>query len=226
MVGLIRYKRERVKSRPQIESFHGINVLAADLYAPEEGRQKRVERRIRKLEKFFCEAEISRVIVPERFPYREQFSLVRPVSPRPLYRAMADLLALGVLERKGIRPGEARAALAGPRLCPELRAAAERLCPVVRELRIDVPGKEGEDFALYLQYEYGVPVVPRGMAADAVISFGETGEEADLRLWDCSGIRLGAEGVELPEEIEQPMLALLWEQGRVKREKIRVINLP
>ena len=31
---------------------------------------------------------------------------------------------------------------------------------------------------------------------------------------------------ELPEEIEQPMLALLWERGRVRRETLQVINLP
>lgn len=226
MVGLIRYNRERGRSRPQIESFCGVTALTADLYDPEGRGGKKVVGQLRKLERVYRKTGVSRVILPEHFPYRDGFTLVRPVDPRPFYRAMADLLLLGVLERKGIRPGRARATLAGPRLCPELRVAAERLCPIVRELKIDVPGEEGEDFARYLQHEYGIPVIPHGMAADAVISFGGTGGEADLDLWDGSGIRFGMEGIALPQEIGQSVLTLLWERGRVKRELLRVINLP
>lgn len=226
MVGWIRYSRGGGRSQPQTEVLYGMTVLTMPFYEPDGSRQKRVERSLRKLEQAFRRAGISRVIVPDNFPYRDCLGLIRPVGPMPLYRAAADLLTLEVLHRKGIPPGGARAVLAGPRLCPELCGAAERLCSVVRELRIDVPGEEGEDFSRYLQHEFGVPVIPRTVSVDAVIAFGETGEPSDLRLWGEGGIRLGAEGLELPEEIGQPVLALLWERGRVKREKLRVINLP
>ncbi len=226
MVGRIQYKRERGRSQPRSESVCGLTVLTVDLCEPEGLGQKKLDRRIRKLEQTFRGAEISRVIVPNSFPYCEQLTLVRPVDPMPFYRAAADLLVLDLLRQKGIPPGVAKAALAGPRICPELCAAAERLCRTVRKLRIDVPGEEGADFSRYLQYEFGVPVVPRTAAVDAVVAFGETGEEADLCLWGKSEVCLRVEGVELPEEIEQSVLALLWEQGRVKREQIRVTNLP
>lgn len=226
MVGRIQCRAQRGRSRPQTESLCGLVVLTAGLYAPENVGRELPARRIRTLERLFCRAEIRRVILPDRFPYRERLSLIRPVDPMPLYRATADLLALELLRKKGILLREARAALAGPRLCPELCAAAERLCPTVREVRIDVPGEEGERFARYLHREFGVPVVPRTAAAHAVIAFGQTGGAADLCLWGESGIRLGAEGLSLPEGIDQPLLALLWEQGRVKRESLRVRNLP
>jgi hypothetical protein len=203
-----------------------MTVLAIPFYEQEGLGAKKLTRRIRTLEQTFRRAEVSRVIVSDDFPYWDRLALVRPVSPVPLFRGVADLLMLDLLRRKGIPPGGARAALAGPRLCPELCGAAERLCTTVRELRIDVPGEKGERFARYLQYEFGVPVVPRTAAVDVAITFGETGEAADLCLWGSPKIRLGVEGVNLPEEIAQPVLALLWEQGRVKREELQVINLP
>ena len=226
MVGWIQYRKGRGRSRPQTEVLSGMTVLALPFYEPEDLGQKKLTRRIRMLEQAFRRAEVSRVIVPDDFPYRDHLGLIRPVEPMLLYRGAADLLVLEILRRRGIQPGGARAALAGPRLCPELCGAAERLCAVVRELRIDVPGEEGEDFARYLQHEFGVPVVPRRLAVDAVIAFGETGEPSDLCLWGSPGIRFGVEGVELPEEIAQPVLELLWEQGRVEREELQVINLP
>ena len=226
MVGWIQYKSERGRSHPQTEVISGITVLALPFYEPDGLGQKKLKRRIRKLEQSFRRAEISRVIVPEQYPYRDCLTLVRPVDPMPLYRAVADLLVLDILKRRGISPGEARVALAGPRLCPELCAAAERLCRNVRELRIDVPGEEAGDFMRHLRYEFGVPVVPRTVAVDATAAFEKCGEAADLQLWGDCRIRLRSEGIELPEKIEQSVLALLWEQGRVKREKLRVINLP
>lgn len=226
MVGWVQYRKGRGRNGSQTEVLAGMTVLALPLYEPDGADRKKLERRIRKMEHTFRREEVSRVILPDDFPCRDRLALVRPVNPILLYRGVADLLTLELLRRKGIPPGGARAALAGPRLCPELCGAAERLCADVRELRIDVPGEEGEDFARYLQYEFGVPVVPRTAAADAVIAFGETGEAADLCLWGEPGIRLSVEGMKLPENVEQPVLELLWEQGRVKREKFRVINLP
>lgn len=226
MVGWIQYRRGRGQSRLQSEILSGMTVLALPFYEPDGLSRNRLDRRIRMLERAFRRMEIGRVIVPDDFPYRDRLELIRPLEAMPLYRAVADLLVLDILDRKGISPGRARAALAGPRLCPELCEAAERLCTVVRELRIDVPGEEGENFTRYLQHEFGIPVIPRMVTVDAAIAFGETGYPSDLRLWGKQEIRLSAEGVRLPTEIEQPVLALLWEQGRVKREELRVINLP
>ena len=226
MVGRIQCKQERGRSHPREERFSGLPVLTAELFVQAGAGERRLEHRMNRVEQMFRRAGICRVLLPSRFPYRRQLSFLHPVDPMPLYRAAADLLVQETLRRKGIPLCGARVALAAPRLCPELRAAAERLCPTVRELRIDVPGEEGEAFARYLQYEFGVPVVPRQLAVDTVAAFGETGEEADLCLWGEREICLRAAGLDLPEEIEQPLLALLWERGSVKRDALRVINLP
>lgn len=225
MVGRILCQAQRGQSRPQAEVLYGLTMLTVGLYLPENGEQELPERRIRAMERAFCRAGISRVIFPERFSGRERPLRVRPVDPMPLYRASAELLALELLRDRKISCRGARVALAGPRLCPELCTAAERLCQTVREVQIDVPGEEGERFARCLQQKFGVPVVPRRATADAAIAFGATGRAADLCLWGKSRIRLEAAGLSLPEEIEQPLLMLLWEQGRIKRETLHVRNL-
>lgn len=66
-----------------------------------------------------------------------------------------------------------------------LFAAAERLCPQVRHLVVDVPG-EGEELAAWLREEYGAAVLrPGGAAPDVTLAFGPGGEERGrvLRLY-------------------------------------------
>ena len=142
-----------------------------------------------------------------------------------MWRGAADVLALGALDAEGIPRRRGRVALAASRLCPELEYAAERLCPLVRGLLIDAPG--GEDYARYLQAKFGLPVTPPAAGADVTVAFGPNGGRWGRRLElhgtaDLGGLTAAVEGVELPEDCWDQVLALLWEQGAVKPEKLIV----
>ena len=154
---------------------------------------------------------------------------LRPVETEPFCQAMAVPLALAALRRARILRAQATVALAGPRVSRPLFAAAEALCPQVRRLVVDVPG-EGEELAAWLREEYGAAVLPPGTAADVTACFGPAGGEsggAVLRLYgpapQLDGLRLLPEEGTLPPGLAPlPLLALLWECGRLRPEQIRI----
>ena len=187
---------------------------------------KSIERQLRNLEQKLLRASVRRIILPDDFLYGNMLKQLRPVDPIQLYRGRADQLVLKALEWKQVHPEEATVALAGPQLCPEICAAANLLCRSVRRLRIDVPGVKGEAFARSLRREFGIGLLPSSARVDVSAAFGPSCEEVDIRLYGNCGIRLRAADVNLPEEIEQPVLQLLWEQGRIRREDLQVINIP
>lgn len=227
MTGRIIYRGEKGRGGPESESICGLSILRGTLYEPEGLSAGRLERRVHKLEGAFREAGVSRVILPDGFPHTSLLRQLKPVEPLLLYRGAADVLVLGQLQARHVLPGRGRVALAGPRLCPELRETVVRLCPYIRAVRIDVPGAGGEDFARALQREYGLPVLPPKVPVDVTVSFGPSETEEDLRLWgerpDLGGLTLTTEKVDLPADAAQPVLALLWEQGGIKREDLRAI---
>ncbi len=224
MVGVVRYSGEKGKTPPRILHICGMPLLEVTLHVPPGLWPRRLERRLKRLERTLRQAEVGRVILPEQFPY--ELRQVKPVECLPMYRALADVLVLEWMRERKIPAGEGRVALTAPRLCPELEGTAQRLCARVREVRIDVPGGEGEWLARRLHREFGVPVLPAMALVDATVSFGP--ERGDLRLWgelpQCAGLKLRAEGAELPAELEQPLLALLWERGQVRREDIYAVK--
>ena len=119
--------------------------------------------------------------------------------------------------------------LSGPRVSRPLFAAAERLCPRVRHLVVDVPG-EGEELAAWLREEYGAAVLrPGGAAPDVTLAFGPGGEERGgvLRLYGpapgLAGLRPILEEGGLPPDLAPlPLLSLLWECGRLTEGHIRI----
>lgn len=223
MVGLVRWVGEKGRSRPEVERWGGVELLAVTLYAPEGLSSRRLARRLERLEGTLRRAGVGRVVLPEGFPYADRMRELEVVNPLGLYRETADVLVLGWLAGRGIPPERGRVALAGPRLSPELCQAAERLCRRVRAVRVDAP--EGADYARALQREYGVPVVPPTAPADVTVAFGPTETPAALRLYGqepcLDGLRLTGEGLDLPPELEGPLLALLWERGSLTRERLR-----
>lgn len=223
MVGLVRCVGEKGRMRLEVERWGGVELVAAALRAPEGLSEQRLARRLEKLEGALRRAGVSRVVLPAGFPYAGRLRRLEIVEPLELYRAAADVLTLGWLTGRGIAPERGRVALTGPRLSPELRQAAERLCRRVRAVRVDAP--EGEDYARALQRECGVPVVPPTAPVDVTVAFGPTASPAALRLYGeapcLGGLRLTGEGLELPPELEGPLLALLWERGSLRRERLR-----
>ncbi len=226
MVGQIIYRQEKGREKPCWKTVCTLPVLTISLFEQPGLSPKRLDKRLERLERIFLDAGVNRVILSSQFPHTERLRYVRAISVVPFYRAAADILVLKLLERRGILPRQSRVALTAQRPCPELIQTANSLCRSVREVRIDLPGGEGERLARSLQRQFGVPVVPPGVPVDVTLSFG--GGAGDLQLWEeefsLSGLRLKADGVEPPAEIEQQVLALLWERGRLKRDDLQVTD--
>lgn len=227
MTGMIVHLREKGRGKTEPAALGELTVLRGTLYEPPGLSRWRLERRVERLEGALVRAGAGRVLLPEGFPHGGLLRRLRPVDPLPFWRSAADLLVLAVLEREGVPPAKSRVALSAPRLCPELRQTAERLCPVVRGLMIDVPGV-GTDYARWLHLRYGLPVTPRSAGADATVAFGPGGGRwgVPLELYGSqpglAGLTVTAPGVELPEGYEAQTLALLWEQGALDRAELAV----
>lgn len=225
MLGRVVWEQSPGRTELDLERLGGLTLARATVHVPE--GQGRLRRRmgLRRARRFFEQNGVRRLILPQESG-DSAFADFGRVDTLPFHRAVADLLALGALETAGVEPGRASVALSGPRLCPELRAAAERLCPQVRGLVIDVPG-EGESYAAWLHRRYGLPVCP-GARAEVTLSFGPGGGQwgTVLGLYEggetLAGLRVTGPELELPGDCEDQLLAALWEQGGLEREKLRV----
>ena len=223
MVGELICLRQRGRGRGSPSALGPLPAVRWTVYVPEGLSPRRLARRLYRAERGLAAAGVGRVVLRHGFPYGDRLRLLRPVDPLPLWRGLADVLALGALELEGVSPSRGRIALSAPRLCPELTAAAERLCPLVRGLLIDAPG--GEDYARRLQARFGLPVTPPAAGADVTAAFGPGGSRWGRRLElygtaELGGLQVSVEGLELPEDCADQALALLWEQGLVKREEL------
>lgn len=224
MVGELACVREKGRGRAEKSALGPLATVRWTVYAPEGLSRRRLERRLRRAERELAEAGAGRVVLRRGFPYGDRLRLLRPVDPLPLWRGVADLLALAALAAEGVPPRRGRVALSAPRLCPELTATAERLCPLVRGLLIDAPG--GEEYAQYLQARFGLPVTPPAAGADVTAAFGPGGGRWGRCLElhgraDLGGLAVEAEGLALPEDCADQVLALLWERGELAREGLR-----
>ena len=223
MVGWLAFRREKGRFRTEERLIGSMRVIRAVVYEPDGLASWRLRRRLRRAERALVRVGAGRVILGEDFPYKNRLTLLRPVDVVPFRRGCADVLALGALEAEGIPRKRGRVALSGPRLCGELEDAAERLCPQVRGLLINAPG--GEDYARYLQAKFGLPVTPAAAGADVTVAFGPKGERwgRAVELYEggtLNGLILKAEGVALPPDCGEKILALLWEKGELNRERL------
>lgn len=172
---------------------------------------------------------VRQVIWPQNCPWSLQEAGFAEIEVEALYQAQADRLALGALAGLGIPPGEGRVALVGQRLTIPLQRTAQRLCPQVKGLLIQVPGA-GEDYARWLHGQYGLPVAPAAAGAEVTVAFSPGGPRWGRCLevyGDCSldDLRLTAPGLDLPEEMEEALLAVLWERGEIRGEDLAVTSL-
>lgn len=224
VVGRIRYVREKGREEVTVDDIGPLTVMTVTLWEPEGLGERRLKKRLYKLEKTLCRQGIGRVVLPEGFPYTQRLELLRPVNVLPFYRGIADTLALVWLEQRGIAPRQGRVVLAASRLCPELCCTAERLCPQVRQLVIRVP-EGGEDYARLLHDRYGLPVTPGFVCGNVALAFGpvEGNREPVLDLYGAGPeVSLSVKGLDLPEDCAVPLLALLWERGYLSRERLNI----
>lgn len=209
MLGRVRWGEGR-KIRLENEWLLGLPLLALEL----PGRPRGQERRLKKGARLLTERRVTRVLTPpwfEGWPALLEQGL-RPVDTQALRCALSPAWVKAALAEKGIRPERAVLALAGVRESCEMERVARALCPMVRNLIIDVPG--GGALAARLRREYGLPVLPAQAArADLTLRF-DPGP-----VLEGAGFALTREG--LPADCEMlPLLSALWESGRIKTEEI------
>jgi len=227
MVALVQFREKQRRPEMIVTKPAGISVLTA-VCPPLPGEGRSLYRQLERLERRLLRAGATRIILPAELAGKAWTTALRPVEVLPFCRWAAEPLILGWLAVRGVPPEKSCVSLEGARLSPELRATARQLCRRVRRLRIDVPGEEGLLFARTLQRELGLPVQPVGGGQTLRVSFSPPGRGADLCLWgeppELGGLRLQAEGRELPPELELPLLAVLWERGGLRREELRVTS--
>ena len=188
------------------------------------------ERRLRKAGRGLLRGGARRVLVPRdfrRWPLLRQLGLV-PVETEGLVRANCVPLALAALASQGLSPYRATVALRGNRAGGEMARAARELCPRVRCLVVDAPSG-GEELARWLRREYGVPILPPGERGHLALRFqpgGPPREEAALDLYgpepDLAGLQLTAPELAEGDREDLPLLAALWEGGKLGRREIKI----
>ena len=234
MVGWL-VREDRRGRRPVLErtQLAGMTVLRAGVPAPDALAQRTLERRLERAAELLCRAGVRRVLAQEGFagwPLLEAAGLQR-VSAAALCQALAAPLALAALKRQGIAPGQAAVSLAGTRVNRPLFQAAEQLCRHVRTLIVDAPAG-GRELAGYLRCAYGAPVVEpeAGVTPHAVLCFAPAADvRGALKLFgavpDLGALALGPPpGLECRTAEGLPLLALLWEEGRLDLANIQILE--
>ena len=126
-------KRERAGET----TLAGLPVFRAGVLRREGTPEWLLRRRIRAAGRKLARAGVRRLLWPEGFPYGELLAGegILPVDTLPLWQGLAAELAWRELRRRGIPPGEGRAAVCAGRLTAEARPAHLTL----DQLTLDVP---------------------------------------------------------------------------------------
>lgn len=208
------------------EELYGLRVLRA--WADPEGWWG--DRRLRKAGRSLRKGGAIRVLAPAgfaRWELLEQAGLI-PMDPCPFLRAQGAPLALGCLERQGVAPDRATVALVGGRADRDMARVAAELCPKVRRLVISAP-RGGRELAEWLRREFGIPVLPEQAPGEVAVRFGPgEGErqEPALALYgpepELGGLTLCAPCLSESDQTDLPVLAALWEGGRLSREGLKI----
>ncbi len=138
------------------------------------------------------------------------------VDTRALRCALAPLWVQASLAARGVPAERATLRLTGERESADMEALARRLCSCVRRLVIDTPGPAR--LAAGLRWEYGLPLLPPSAQGDLTLSF-QDGPVLDGAVFSLAGAAL-------PPCETLPLLAALWEGGRVRLEDIQVQIIP
>ena len=214
------------RGRPEPGRLYGLSVLRAEV----DRSGFWGERRLRRAGRGLRRRGVLRVLTAPDF---DGWSLLtaaglRPVEPEGFVRGQSVPLALAALERQGLAPDRATVALRGLRADRDMVRTAVQLCSRVRRLVIDAP-RGGAELAGRLRREFGVPVLPGGERGALALSF-QAGcpapEEEALELYGSrpglAGLTLSAPGLEEEDREDLPLLAALWEGGRLARKDIKI----
>lgn len=209
MLGRIRWGSGR-KGVLRKEQILGLSILLVEL--PQNSR--RLEQKIKWAAEVLRKNRVKRVLTPPEFSWWTILirAGLRPVETRTLRTALAPDWVVAQLERRNVFPKDAVLCLKGERVEYDMERVARELCPMVRNLILDIPG--GYETANRLRRELGLPILPNGFL------------DAHLTLrFDEGPVLTGAEVVlpcrELPTDCEKfPLIGVLWETGRITAEEI------
>lgn len=228
MVGILELTEGRGRPETERVGLQGLELLRVRVPAPDKLSGKRLARRVDRGAKVLARAGVRRVLTAAGFPHWEILARrgLEPVDTAPFCQDAAAPLALAALVRQGTAPERGTVCLWAPAVSAALLRAAEALCPRVRFLGVEVPG-EGERVARWLWREFGAAAPGPGLQADAAVWFGPGGGEGRtvLRLYGPAPDLAGLAPMLPPAVAETgldplPAAALLWEAGRLQREKI------
>lgn len=184
--------------------------------------------RLRRAGKLLAGAGVRRVLVPEGF---DRWELLRrrglvPVDPVPFLQAHADALAVAALRKNGRVPERERVAVRAVKAHRGVILTAEALCQQVREVCISVD-QGGEALERSLRWEYGMAARPDGGDVAAAVRFAPETLEAGgavLDLFqpamDTAGVQIALPGAKMGEMEHFPLLAALWEGGKVRKRDL------
>ena len=233
MMGVLELTERRGR-KPQAERrwLLGLCCLWGDVPVKTGMGERRLCRRLERGCDLLLRSGVRRVLTAEDFPYWEELrrARLRPVEPETFCQAQAAPLALEALGWQERRPERASVLLYGRRVSPALFRAAEQLCPRVRDLAVDA-GEEGEELAGWLRAEFGAAVrPPEAGQADVVLAF-DPGAPAGRTVFHLYGHRPNLAGFlpaladcGLPSGLDRlPLLAVLWEEGKIKGEELRFL---
>lgn len=225
MLGQLKFDG-RGRGRAEWSDLYGLPVLRSRI--DPEGWLG--ERRLRRAGRSLWRGGALRTLAPQgfgRWDLLEEYGLV-PVDPVTFLRAQSLPLALGALERQGTAPDRATVALRGQRADREMARAAVQLCPRVRRLVISAP-RGGRELADWLRWEFGVPILPEEEPGQVALRFHpdkRRGEEQTLDLYgpepDLGGLEVSAPNLSEEDRADLPLLAILWEGGRLGAEKLKI----
>ena len=233
MIGVLEVKQERGR-RPLLEErrLMGLRCLWATVPVAERVSEKRRLRRVKRGARSLVQAGVRRVLTQAEFPCWEALEEagLRSVETEAFCQMLAPALALAALRCQDRRPEQAAVLLSGTGVSPALFRAAEQLCSQVRDLVVDA-GEEGEELAAWLRAEFGAAVRPPDrVEADVTLCFGPSAAEGEtvFRLYgpipDLAGFLPAIRGKTLPSGLDRlPLLALLWEEGRISQEQLNVL---
>ena len=206
------------------------------LNAPAPRNERAAVRRAARGAQLLERAGCRRVLVPTGFPYWMMLKErgLRSIDPEPMVQALAMPLALADLKRKGIELRKAVVALQGERVNRAFFETAQMLCPQVRLLSIAAPNG-GEDLRRFLREEFGAASLEaEALTPDCTLLFspGRTqgqkkagNQPLHLYGWEpnLNGLSPRLTEGEIPEGVDPlPVLALLWEEGRISIDKLEI----
>ena len=227
MIGRLTFAH-RGRGRTAPGRLYGMNILWTQV----DPESFWAGRRLRKAGWELRRAGVSRLLVPGGFDRWNILSAMglRPVETEALVRAKSAPLALESLERMGLAPDRATVALRGSCVDRAVKRAAVELCPRVRNLVVDIP-RGGRELAEWLRWEFGIPILPSQAPGQVGLRFHPDsggGDEVDLGLYGqtpkLAGLSLAAPELEEEDRENLPLLAALWEGGKLGAEDIKILD--